>query len=1142
VPLRILIVEDDPHVRRILEPLVSEDPAIAAQQAEVRVVEDGNEALAVLDRGPVDLVITDLVMPRMDGFTFCRRLRKHPNGEKVALITMSAIMKDAVQLEALRAETGAEFFAKPFQVRELMAAVRRLLGLGVPESPRQGGGDTGPRAALGPTSMRTPQRGMPVALTSTSTPVVSNATAIGRLTLKKSVSSAGAQDNGGTLDDRGAAPLLLDLANAKASGTLILTRGEVKKEVFLVHGTPVGARSNVRGETLGHFLLTRGVLTEAQHRAALARSHERNERLGRVLIELGFLDEEALLKNLAAQMRARIVSTLRWRAGKWTFTAAEPPPDLLQTPVDAARLVLAGLGKTAQPEEVVRLYGTQRGGLRISRRGERCAEAFVRVFGAPAWDIFRREPRIEVVLGVPELLVAFDALVASGMGWVEANASQPPVESGDTSSRGVKDLYEQLFGDDISEVRARDSLNTTDTHDAIDPASLPSATSDPQTEALRREVLARYLAVQGKGPHEVLGLPVDASREDIESAYELHRSRFRLERFAGVDLGRDYARLEELNQLVKVAYEALTSSAAAGLVAQARSREAAREASMSADLLAQEGLQLIRRGAYAEAGAVLVRAVEAAPEQADYHAQLAWATFLAMGGATSGVPIEKLRAAASAANPHLSRAFAIDPDCLEAHDRASRIALAVGDDDAAIVHLEEVLDRSPPSRTARESSARLTEALTAFEGACERRGDLRRIERQYRRLIHRAPRGSADARTLWWRLAELYRARLHDAASARVAFEVLLRLTPDDQQVIEALARLDGEGKQVDGWRVAEELRNAWRAQPHDGALGLRLYQHHVADQRWDAAFCVAAALTCRGISDEDAASLFRRHRPRFLVRTQAAVAPLLASIDGLRHSDENLPLGQLLAEVFTIVPPPPPPLPADAAQVAAGQLPEPFARVLEYVCAQLGVPVPTVLTSRDRRRPDGWELSIAFADRPLLVASPEALAEHDRVALAFRVGRLCTSLLPGRAETLAADRRVLRAAVYGAMTLCRPDLAAPDQDGSVAAVRARLGAIAGLAERLRGPVERLLVETQGQLSLSRHVRGLLRTADRIGLLFCADPLVAVSLVREAAARATAELPAQGAPPPQPDEELIDFTISRVHATARDTLGLSVAV
>jgi DNA-binding response OmpR family regulator/tetratricopeptide (TPR) repeat protein len=1139
VPLRILIVEDDSHVRRILEPLVSEDPAIAAQQAIVRVVEDGAEALAELDRGPVDLVISDLVMPRMDGFTFCRRLRKHPNGERVPLITMSAIMKDPAQIEALRNETGAEFFAKPFQVRELMAAVRRCLGLNAPDSAPRVGNDTGPRAALGATSSRTPSR---------PTPVVGSSTAIGRLSLKKSSSSAGLQENSGTLDERGAAPLLLDLTISKVSGSVTLMRGEVRKEVFFAHGTPIGSRSNVRGETLGHFLVTRGVLTEAQHRSALQRSRERNERLGRVLIELGFLDEAGLLKQLAAQMRARIVSTLRWKTGKWSWSAAAAPPDLLQTPVDGARLVLAGLGKTAHPEEIVRVHANTRGGLRISRRGERCAEAFVRIFGAPAWEIFRREPRVEVILGVPELIVAFDALVSSGMGWIEPAASQASSsdEAKSTSEHAVKDLYEQLFGDDISEVRTRDSLvaaATTDTHDIIDP---PTTTSqDPQAEALRREVLARYLAVQGKGPHEVLGLPPDATREEIEAAYELHRSRFRLERFAGVDLGRDYARLEELNQLVRTAYEALTSSSGATLVAQARSREAAREASMNADLLAEEAAQLIRRGAYVEAGMALSRAVDAAPEQADYHAQLAWATFLASGGAPSAgqtnVPLESARQAAAAAAPYLSRAFAIDPDCLEAHERAARIALATADDDAAIVHLEEVLDRAPANGNGRDPTPRLVETLASFEGACQRRGDLRRLERQYRRLIHRAARGSTDARMLWWRLAELYE-RLKDVASARVAYEVLSRLEPDDPRIPEALARLDEAGRAGDAWRVADELRSAWRAQPHDATIGLRLFAHHAGDERWDAAFCVAAALTCRGVANDEAAALFRRHRPRFLQRAQTQLAPLLSSLEGLCHSDENAPLGQLLSEVFAVVPPPPTPLPTDATPVGEGQLPDAFGRVLAYVCEQLDVPVPPVLASRERRRPDGWDLSLAFTDGPQIIATPESLAESDRVALAFRLGRLCASLIPGRAETIAADRRVLRAAVYGAMTLCRPDLAAPDQDGSVSSVRQRLSAVAGLAERLRPPVERLLAETQGQLSLSRHVRGLHRTADRVGLLLCGDPLVAVSLVREAAARATAELPAQGAPPPQPDEELIEFTLSRTHLAARDALGLSVAV
>ncbi|MGZ3443578.1 MAG: response regulator, partial [Polyangia bacterium] len=125
--LRILIVEDDKHIRKILEQLLTHEPSLAARSPEVVSAQDGQEGLAALDRGPYDLVISDLLMPRMDGFAFTRELRKHALGATVPLIVTSAIYKDPATIARLHAETGAQFFAKPFQIRELLAAVKRLL-------------------------------------------------------------------------------------------------------------------------------------------------------------------------------------------------------------------------------------------------------------------------------------------------------------------------------------------------------------------------------------------------------------------------------------------------------------------------------------------------------------------------------------------------------------------------------------------------------------------------------------------------------------------------------------------------------------------------------------------------------------------------------------------------------------------------------------------------------------------------------------------------------------------------------------------------------------------------------------------------------------------------------------------------------
>ncbi|MGZ3441706.1 MAG: response regulator, partial [Polyangia bacterium] len=103
--VRILIVEDDKHIRRILEQLLTHEPSLASRAPEVVSAQDGAEGLAALDKGPYDLVISDLLMPRMDGFAFTRELRKHPQGADVPLIVTSAIYKDPATISKLQAET-----------------------------------------------------------------------------------------------------------------------------------------------------------------------------------------------------------------------------------------------------------------------------------------------------------------------------------------------------------------------------------------------------------------------------------------------------------------------------------------------------------------------------------------------------------------------------------------------------------------------------------------------------------------------------------------------------------------------------------------------------------------------------------------------------------------------------------------------------------------------------------------------------------------------------------------------------------------------------------------------------------------------------------------------------------------------------
>jgi CheY-like chemotaxis protein len=118
-PLRILVVDDESIVRRVAQQLLS------TEGFRVFEAQDGGEALEVLDyMGTVDLVITDIVMPRMDGATFVRELLDAYPDQKV--LYMSA--HPAEVLVKHSAGLQFPFLAKPFTRAELLSKVYEALG------------------------------------------------------------------------------------------------------------------------------------------------------------------------------------------------------------------------------------------------------------------------------------------------------------------------------------------------------------------------------------------------------------------------------------------------------------------------------------------------------------------------------------------------------------------------------------------------------------------------------------------------------------------------------------------------------------------------------------------------------------------------------------------------------------------------------------------------------------------------------------------------------------------------------------------------------------------------------------------------------------------------------------------------------
>jgi len=115
---RILVVEDDREMSQFLSELLNEEGY------QVAVAGDGTFALEVFQRGVFDLVITDLMMPRMKGIDLVRRLKAIDVDASILLITAFGSIESAI--EAIQA--GAfHYIAKPFRADELLIHVRRAL-------------------------------------------------------------------------------------------------------------------------------------------------------------------------------------------------------------------------------------------------------------------------------------------------------------------------------------------------------------------------------------------------------------------------------------------------------------------------------------------------------------------------------------------------------------------------------------------------------------------------------------------------------------------------------------------------------------------------------------------------------------------------------------------------------------------------------------------------------------------------------------------------------------------------------------------------------------------------------------------------------------------------------------------------------
>ncbi|MBK8232762.1 MAG: response regulator [Candidatus Eisenbacteria bacterium] len=120
---RILVVDDEIYIVHILE------FSLTMEGYEVVTAADGEEALKKIEEDRPDLVVLDIMMPKLDGYEVCRRIRRDEDHAQLPVILLSAKGRPVDREVGL--EVGADdYIVKPFSPRRLLEKIRELLNRG----------------------------------------------------------------------------------------------------------------------------------------------------------------------------------------------------------------------------------------------------------------------------------------------------------------------------------------------------------------------------------------------------------------------------------------------------------------------------------------------------------------------------------------------------------------------------------------------------------------------------------------------------------------------------------------------------------------------------------------------------------------------------------------------------------------------------------------------------------------------------------------------------------------------------------------------------------------------------------------------------------------------------------------------------
>ncbi|MBN2804185.1 MAG: response regulator [Deltaproteobacteria bacterium] len=507
---RILVVEDNDDVRSVVTIYLKSKGYIVYEAV------DGEEGIEKIISLKPDLLLTDILLPKIDGIDALKKIRSTKEGANIPVVMMSAVLKTRdIKNETANLNIFA-FMQKPFKVRDLIEIINS--------------------AFLNETTEiieRTPER---------QSEQINSRNFRKKLTIRTSLTDANpfnetntktVEDHiipiKGTLDKYSIPEILHYIYQNKRTGRLRIVSGSNEKRIYFLNGNPVYSESSIPGETLGAFLIQNNIINADQHKTILQTMSANKIHYGEAMLSLNLLEPNELFKYLELHLREKVTAAFSWFTGQYLFEAGESwKDDIIIARLKSGRIILDGVIQYWSNEKINTLNPFKNKTIKLSS----------------SQHIY---PDNEILLSADEVKILQS--IKNGQ-----TISQIYREF-DKNSKVIQCIFAFYIMDLIEIVNTSNIDNSTNSKAPI--SIVPPA--DPETTSkLEQQILKDYIQLRSCDYFTILNVKQTDSPEKIKIEYDKLLNKYPVENLKQIKNELVLDKIGELNRKFTTAYKILS--------------------------------------------------------------------------------------------------------------------------------------------------------------------------------------------------------------------------------------------------------------------------------------------------------------------------------------------------------------------------------------------------------------------------------------------------------------------------------------------------------------------------------------------------------------------------------------------------------